>query len=186
MRKCGHIRPDRPNPVTAQAKRLERLERLTKLRDRLCGIVEWQTQDSDGMTVHIGMHKTNPTRSLDLSMPYERKLHQEIERLEQSISPTAVQMCIALATAPNTEPDYVELQTNTWPLSEPLADHLATWSKFGEPEPPPSELCHLATVRTFSDTDPPQVPMPKHRTTNLDLAWVGYGQAKRALVTLCT
>ena len=186
MHKCGHIRPDRPNPITKQGKDIEQLVELKSEADRLCGIVEWQTQDSDGMTVHIGMHKTKPTRSLDLSVPYERKLHQMIRRLEQSISPTAVQMCIALATAPNTEPDYVELQTSTWPLSEPLADHLATWSKFGEPEPPPGGLSHLATVRTFSDTDPPQTPMPKHRTSNLYLVWVGYGQAKRALVTLCT
>ena len=198
MHKCGQKRSERPSPKPhwIEAMRLlNKVDRNRKQRDQACGVVNREiihtdqdlngenTPDEFPITLEI---QTSTERELNYGDPIELKLHLDTKRHEKRVTPNALERLKERVERALSDPVYLHLATSTWQLSEPLADNLATWSHLTNYEPPPGGLSHLATVRTFSDTDPPQAPMPKHRTTNLDLAWVGYGQAKRALVTLCT
>lgn len=189
MNRCGHITP---HWVLAM-RSLKKVDRKRKQSDQLCGVVTDQIlhtnqdlnpdslPDQFPVTLEI---RTTAKRSLDFGDPIELKLHLDLKRLERRITPKALDRLKVQAERALSEPVYLDCALPTESdLTEPLADHLATWSNFNENNPPPGELSHLATVRTYSDTDPPHATVPNFGNFNLDLVQIGYGQAIRALVT---
>lgn len=181
MRRHVGMRVGRPSLITRQNMTMRKLADLYQLRDSWQGTTNSETVtrvDEHTMTLH--QNSTPATRELDTSNPRVRATQRTIERLEQRLSDTAVSMALALELAPPVmlEPAYVHLLEPVFDLAPKLlALTPATWPQATEQQPP-GELCHLTTACTFSDTDPPHSPTPKHRT-NKPGSWCGFAMARR-------
>jgi hypothetical protein len=165
MSRQRDMRVVRPSLITRQNTAMLKLVELHKLLDSWQGITHSETLarlDDHTMTVH--QTSTPATRELDTTNPRVRATLRNIERYEHRLSDTAVSMALALELAPPAQiaPDYVALLTPVFdhaPKLSALTDKYV-WPQVTD-EQPPGQLCHLANACTFSDTDPPHLPMPK-------------------------
>jgi hypothetical protein len=165
MSRQRDMRVVRPSLITRQNTAMLKLVELHKLLDSWQGITHSETLarlDDHTMTVH--QTSTPATRELDTTNPRVRATLRNIERYEHRLSDKAVSMALALELAPpaHCEPAYVtELQGVHKHIERQLADHLAKWSHCTYQQIEPPDLHVHVPVCTFSNTDPPHLPMPK-------------------------